>query len=663
MTVAALAPPSSSAPRTSSGPSSPRYPPPVLLSLLLACAPPGATGTTPGDSAAPADTAPPQDTALPADVAALYDPTGTDFLSTPWPSDARTVDGHPDLTGYPNAAEVPLIDTYLETMEAETGFGSNTPVYLAFDGPIDLDLLPDPAASLEAGSPLYLVDLDPDSPEHGSRHPVQWHYTEEATSHEPAHSLAVAPLLGLPLRPATTYGLVVTTDLAEQPAAFAEALSTDAHLAPLRDWLGDSEHVAVATVFTTGDHLASLRLARQWTVAEPPLDLSQSLALHERYSDYDTWTGSYEGPLFQVGERPYTSTGGGLVFDDPTLAREPVLWETMRLSLATPTDLSSPPESGWPVVIFLHGTGGDYLNCCNSNSEAEPGAAFARIGALTIGIELPLHGSRGGDLASEGITHPFNFFNPDSARSILRQGAIDAMVLAHALHEAPPTFTLADGRTVAVDPDHVYLMGHSQGGLSAQLALPFMGGEVDGVISSGGGGAMAVTLLDRTDPFSLEEALTSVLLLDEDETLHELHPVVALVQWLSEVTDPLNTGPWASRRGGLYEGQQPVHFLQFSGTEDPSSPPRGSEVLAAAAGTPVLSPAATAPLVWELAGIGEEAGPLQGNCVAWDGSSVTAALVQGAGEDHGYVYDSAEARGVYQRFVQSAAQGAPQVGW
>lgn len=603
---------------------------------------------------------------------AVYDPAGPGFWDTPWPSDGRLDErGHPVLDGFPNPVAVPLLDTYLATLEEEVGFGTNTPVTLAFDGPVDLALLPSPEASLHGDAALFLVDVDPASPGHGQRHPVQWRWQEEATGYEPAHGLAVAPVLGLPLRPETTYALVATTALAGQPAAFAADLDAAAHLAPLRDWLDQQgiarEQVAVASVFTTGDPLAALVRAREWVDAAAPAALDQVLDAHRAGSRYEVYTGHYAGPLFQEGERPYTTTGGGLVFDEPDLADgrtvDPVAWEELRLAVALPVDRSDPPAAGWPVAIVLHGTGGDYLSCCNADADGEHAAVLAAQGILTLSIDLPLHGDRGGELATEGITHPYNFLNPDSARSVLRQGAIDAMFLAHGLAGGAPIFTLPGGETVPVDPGHVFLLGHSQGGLSAQLALPFLGGEVQAVVSSGGGGGVAITLLDRTDPFSLQELLSDVLGLSPDEELHELHPVVGVVQWLSERTDPLNTGPWAFAEGGLTAGQAPVHFLQFSGMEDPISPARGSEALAAAAGTPVLAPAASSPVSWALAGIGEVAGPLQGNRPAFDGGSVTAALVQGEGQDHGYVYDDAAAWGLYGRFLGTAARGQPEIGW
>ncbi|NOY28169.1 MAG: hypothetical protein GXP62_20075 [Oligoflexia bacterium] len=628
----------------------------LLAQLVLACTPQTGVGSTTPTSTSTS-------TSTSTGPHPTYDLNSEDFLATPWPSDDRTdADGHPDLSTFPNPVPIPLVDSYLAVVAKGTGFGTNTPVFLAFDSDIDTTLLPDATESLTVDASIQLVDVDSASPAYGQRVPIQWSWLSDPTVYLPAHALAVAPVFGFPLRPATTYALLVTTGLAQQAPAFAAMLADDgtaSALDPLRAWLPDSglstDQLAVATVFTTTDPLATLRDATAWTRRQDPVDLSQALAVHTlAYDRYDVYTGSYQGPVFQEGERPYRSEGGGLVLDDDPDA-DPVSWDDMRMALGTPKDLSHPPATGWPVTIILHGTGGDYLSgCCEGDDDRERAAALAAQGVVSLGIELPLHGTRGGDLVGDlsALEFPFNILNPDSGRSVQRQAAIDLIYLAHALAQGP-SFTLPDGTQLRVDPNRISAFGHSQGGLALALAVPFFGEDVQAVVLSGTGGGVAITLLERTDPFPIGPALAAVLQLGDDETLTELHPIAGLVQWLSEVTDPINMAPYWFDRGDLWEAQAPIHVLHFSGLLDPETTYRTAEALAAAGRTPVRAPAATWPQSWDLAGIVELSPPIQADILGFDGTDITAALSQWPEDGHQVLYDNADARAVYAGFLGS----------
>ncbi len=587
-----------------------------------------------------------------------YAPSEADFLATPWPSDARLdASGHPDLSAFPNPAAIPLVQTYVELAQTLTGFGTNTPVYLQFeaDAPaLETDLLPSTEQSCAEGSPLRLVELPS-----GDCLPVQWAFWEEETLYLPARTLAVAPVFGFPLRPGTTHALLLNRSVAERPAAFEADLSTLPALAPLRELLSAEQldMLAVASVFTTSDPLAGLAAARE--LLDPP-DLSQSLRELARYSRYDLFEGSFQAPSYLEGEAPWRSEGGLVLDQDP--GAEPVGWETVRLVVATPTDLSSPPEGGWPVVIVLPGTGADaVVGCCDGDRDYEPAAVQAARGMVTVSFDLPLHGERGGELA-ESLTDfefPFNVLNPESGRSVQRQAAIDTMGLVRALSRAP-TLTLPDGSVLALDPEQIALFGHSQGGLVLALAAPFLDTQARTLLLSGTGGGVAITLLERTEPYEIGPLLAGVLQLPAEEEFSELHPVAALVQWLSEVTDPINTAPYWSKRGGLWEGQPSRHLMHVSGLLDAFTHHRTAEALATAGGLDVRAPAAAWGEGWELAGVEELAPPIAGNRVGFDGEAVTGVLDQWAEEGHGVVFNEPEAWERYRDFLAGVG-GLPQV--
>ena len=93
----------------------------------------------------------------------------SDFYALPFPSDIRRDDaGHPIMTDYPTP--VGIVGTYTAALPKLDGFGTNAAIFQRFTGAIDVDSLPaDAAASLADTASVYLVDVDPDSPEHGQK--------------------------------------------------------------------------------------------------------------------------------------------------------------------------------------------------------------------------------------------------------------------------------------------------------------------------------------------------------------------------------------------------------------------------------------------------------------------------------------------------------------
>jgi len=100
----------------------------------------------------------------------------SDFYALPFPSDIRRDDaGHPIMTDYPTP--VGIVGTYTAALPKLDGFGTNAAIFQRFTGAIDVDSLPaDAAASLADTASVYLVDVDPDSPEHGQKRPVVFRF-------------------------------------------------------------------------------------------------------------------------------------------------------------------------------------------------------------------------------------------------------------------------------------------------------------------------------------------------------------------------------------------------------------------------------------------------------------------------------------------------------
>ena len=610
----------------------------VVVSFALGCAP-APDGPTPRFDLAPAR-----------------------FFDAPWPSDLRRDDdGTIAWTGFPDPVGDGLLSQWIAYGEDQVGFGTNSPIYVGFDGPLDLARLPDPAASIADDASLFLVDVDATSPMRGARVPIVWRVATTPTAYEDVDLLAVAPLPGFPLRPRTTYALVVTTRLAK-PSPTLATLWDDAGYAALREqltFLGtDADEVAVATVFTTTDPLEEMSRIADFLkndVAPPQLSLPLERVAETPW--YDVYRTHYPTPRLTHGVRPYLTEGGGFLFaadGDPLIEG----WDDLRLAVCVPNDRGAPPADGYPVAITQHGTGGDFLSHCDlSGYPEEIAAQLAREGIVTLGIDQPLHGTRDGGSPSDLAN--FNVLNPTSGAANFRQGAADAIYLAHALAGTPTTLRLPDGETLALDPARVLFFGHSQGGLTGALAAPFFGDDVQAAVLSGAGGVLTITLEVRKDPIDFAATFSSLLGFQPDETLSPLHPAMALVQTLSERTDPINYAPyWFQRRAPLRDAA-PLPVLLTSGTRDAMTPYETALALGAAGGLEVVAPAATASLAHRLAGLRTDQVSLRDNAPAWDGSAVTAGLLQVRDGSHFIVWESPDARDLYRTFLASAAAGAP----
>jgi len=601
-----------------------------------------------------------------------YNDLDGDFFDAPWPSDLRRTEaGGLDMSNFPNVDEFPLLEDYAEALENRLdGAGPNAPIYFRFQDPLDTDALPTPAESIAPGSPLVLVNIDPESPEYGATTPISWSFTEDNTEYQPGDLLAVAPLSGFPLRPTTTYAVYLTTDIARQDGYMAEVWRPDhednAYWSDLQDVLFGRgvgvEDIAIATVFTTSDPISELRELAATVKAMEMVDLGQVIHPEEHHGSWTRMGGRLYLPLWQHGDKPYDTEGGGFMYDADGL---PMMydWELTDFTIAVPS--SAPPATGWPVVIYSHGTGGDDASCCYDDGELRPARLLTGAGFVVIGINQPLHGDRATS-DTDPTWHSFNYLNLDAALSTFRQSALDLVYLAHLLSGREQLFDVTDGTEVALDPDSVFFMGHSQGGITGAMAAPFFGDDVKAMVLSGAGGGLSLSLVYREDEAlagqSAKALVSGLLELDDDEVLDEYHPIAGLVQHLAEVTDPLNISPYWFRQP-IWGEAKPVHVLMTEGLDDEQTPPLATEALAAAAGVPILEPAATDPDAFSLRGLNAEVPPAKSNLFAFDGSSVSAALAQYPLDGHFAVFYNEDAALMYRDFLRSAYDSnSPSIG-
>jgi hypothetical protein len=593
---------------------------------------------------------------------------GGEFFDAPLPSYKRvTGPGGPDLRDFPNPSANPLIDNYVSLVADLDGAGTNPTITFRFDGPIDVDDLPNADGTIARGAPFFLINVDRSSPAWGQRVPVIWDFQELETAYQSSNLLTLAPLHGVPLRHKTTYAAIVTTRVAQQNALFSEVWRPDhpdhdtwqpVHeaLLALGVSVGD---VAVATVFTTQDPMAEMGEWSWWIRNALPIPTwDQSLVAAEDNQFFQAAEGLLEVPLWQHGDRPYWDEGGGFERSDdgtPSI----YAWENIAFTLAWPSS-GDPPADGWPVVIYSHGTGGDHGTCCDDSGGLEPASMLAKAGFATLGISQPLHGDRATSDTQVDF-HTFNYLNPDAALSTFRQGGLDAIYQAHALTGRSHVFDLG-GVAIPLDPAQVFFLGHSQGGITGALAAPFLGGLVDAVALSGAGGGLSYTLVYREQGgLDIEELLRGVLALDADEELDVLHPVTGLIQLLSEVTDPLNYARHWFLEDHLYS-EGPVHVLMTEGLNDAYTPPMTTEAMAAAGGLPILDPIAHLDDAHRLYLPDSVPLPSGATTTAYNGQDITAALAQFPDDGHFAIFDNSDAGRLYRDFLKSAREGVPVLG-
>ena len=587
-----------------------------------------------------------------------------DFYALPFPSDIRRAGDRIDMADFPRPNE--LIELYADAAARLDGFGLNAAVHLRFSGPIDPDSLPaTAAASLEDDASVYLVDVDPDSPDRGERVPLRLRFEAKAGSIIGPHWLAALPFPGFPLAEGTTYALVVTRRVedadgaavgrdadfaaiaADEDAAPAELAAAAAAYAPLWDWLDeaggdDRDDVASAAVFTTQRATAIVGALREVVYARP-VPRARNLAratLPDGVTGVVAFTGVVDAPNFQRGAAPYNLPDtGDIAVDDrgvPVVQRV----EPLRLSISVPARAA--PASGWPVAIVAHGTGGDYQTYLADGTAQR----LAAQGIAAISTDQVLHGPRSPGASPEVAF--FNFENPLSARDNPIQGAVDDFTLVR----------LVDGLTVTTpngaagfDPQRVYFFGHSQGGLTGP---PFVAYEpaVRGAVLSGSGGLIYHALLDKTEPIDIR-ALVELII--PDQPLDEFNPVLALLQTWIERSDAINYGAMLVRRPA--PGLAPRPVFHTMGLVDHFTPLSTLAAMATAIGgnqvAPVVDPAEPIEGL-ALRGRMVVSAPVEDNL-----AGVTAVTVQyraPAGEDgHFVVFDVPAAQTQSIRFLSTLA--------
>jgi hypothetical protein len=634
-----------------------------------------------------------------------FDGGDRDFYRLPYPNDVRMRDGHVDLRNHPSPATVlpiDVIDRYLRASEEDlTGFGVNSTVFFRFSKPY---------VHRAIDGRVAFVNIDPESTAYQFDSSLTYLTTSGPVSRYICDDwLAVRTRTGSPLLPNTTYAIVLLDGIASTDGAeFERDADFDAMLgesapadpvlaaawsayAPLRAWLADPEtrvaaaRVLNAAVFTTADpeaRIAPLRAAirerpiasvRDLTlcgagVTSPCDDGTPDRVCGPENADYHEIHGRIGLPIFQAGTAPYENPGdgGGFAYDD---GGRPLIARTEDVCFALTVPKSATPETGFPLVVYGHGTGGSFTAAIANGIAADVANGSTgelEVHAATLTIDLPQHGARRGESTRGSDVLFYNFANPRAARDNVLQGSADLLSLVH--FATLYTLDAADSPTadrIAFDEERIVWFTHSQGSSHSSIVFPWEPG-VSAVVLSGQGGDLTQSLLHKREPIDIAAAIPFALL-DADGagrlSAGEFHPVLAIFQAFFDSVDSVNYArrAFAPPASVIPGGPVGNHVFMTYGLGDSYSPEETMRAFSQAGGYPLVRPLRSIEGGWQ-----QSDAPLSGNATL-DMMSFTIGMRQyepPAGQDGHFVATrSEEGRADVTRFVLMALAGQiPQIG-
>ncbi len=496
----------------------------------------------------------------------IFEPGGRDFWSVPMPSELRRQsDGTFNLDRWPGERSS-LVTTWLTSIDARVdGWGVNSGAFLPLSGAIDVGTLPKtPADSLVDASSVFFVDVTKGSPDYGKRLPLEVSFTAEAAPFRAPNLLAVIPVAGFTRRAKTTYAVVVTDavkDVAGAPLGRSEAfhaaltMMKDANadaveaLKPLRTWLDetkfDRRRVVGATVFTTIDPMSSLQRLSSWVETLPAPSLEQPFTRLDGYARYELFVGRYRVPHVQSGPKP----GRGKIVwsaDGATPVQQGT--QSVRLSVSIPK--GSMPAGGWPLMLYLHGSGGEYREAMDRGPLAPtttrdkqgdpplgtgPSDWLAARGVAVMGFDFPLHGDRESPPDTTGRMLYDVFGDIDSSVDNMQVAAMEVQYLTRLLSTG--VTVNVNGTPARFDLTKLSAMGHSMGS-TIGIPVATVDPRIQGYVFSGAGGLLLEVATSTTYPVRLQELVSQLLGFQGAQVIDRTHPLLHAFQSLWDFTDP-----------------------------------------------------------------------------------------------------------------------------
>jgi hypothetical protein len=586
------------------------------------------------------------------------------FYAMPFPSDLRlSPEGYPVLTGMP-AGDTLSVTQITNGAQERPGWAAVGATYFVFDGPIAprdrTDLIP-----ADVTSPILLLDVDPASPDRGTLYPAIA-ATLPVDVWVPENMLSVGPYSGQVLPGDRKYAVVVQRALGDAggaPLAVPDAIAAMASgevppgangpaaaelLTPMwetLDMIGvPRTEVAAATVFTVEDipmrtfEMSELVL-QQHDITFDGLTLEpDGGADHERFCELFA---TIEMPQFNRGTPPF-DVDGSFDYDGmgaPVKQRD----ETVRIVFTIPKQ--EMPKGGWPLLHYIHGSGGLSSQVVDRGPVTEPGGAWtpglgpahvvAEHGLAALGAGMPLNPER--TPTADDIDY-INIANPRSFAYVFRQGVFEQRLISEALDGFtidPTVLQGCDGPTLpAGEPAHYFnldrimMMGQSMGGQYTNLTSP-LEPKVKAVVPSGAGGLWNKFL--GISPLFNDgvKQFTAGLLEISPDDVNQLHPGVNLIELAWEPGEQIVYANRIAQRP--LPGHDARHIYQPVAPGDEYFPSTLYDAMAISYGTQQAGMQVWDTMQPELAIFGLDGiapYPVTGNRTNEQGETVTAVVVQ-----------------------------------
>lgn len=632
---------------------------------------------------------------------AVMDPDDDDFWSQPMPSDLRREpDGTYDLEDWPAIRESDLLKDWMgvANRRLREGWGVSSAVFMPLSGPIDATTLPGTVeASMAADASVYLVDIDEASPERGRRFPLNVEVIAQVDAFTPENLLAAVPVFGFVRRTSTTYALVVTTQVKDANGtplgrslpfhqAFEDTGAEDdrvEHYEPLRKFLEDEgierETIAGAAVFRTFDHNRGLRELVDWRRREVPAQLKTPWTVEEEYDSYQVLRATLDVPVIQRGERPYTGQGEGRIVRDAN--GDPEIRDTQEIRLLLALPKSPQPRDGFPLLMYLHGSGGEAEQFLtrgpldeniprNMQPAPPPGSGpaewLARRGVASLGMDFGLHGQRHDPPDTTGLVF-YNLFGNIEATldnftiAVMElemiSEIVDSVTIDPSIAATLDAGDAADGM-IRFDPERLTAMGQSMG---TTLGVPWAGIDprLDGIVFSGAGGILVEIAVTAVEPVELKGVVEIAFRMEEGQEAHLAHPALHAAQNLWDFVDPIAKAPHVILDPA--PGSKPKHVFMTAGVRDGYFHPRSQAAMAVAMGLPLAGTEVEPILPGALSLAGRSTEPLPAVPGA---NGVTAAVVQYEAPNtlgHYVVFNQPGARHQYTCFAASVGADGAQI--
>jgi len=622
-----------------------------------------------------------------------------DFFSLPFPTELlRKDDGDVDVGKFPNPLGLTMVERIKSAFENGYGYSPGSVVYFRWTGPINRKMLGDKKSPQPIEAPIFLVDVDPDSPERGKRYPVMAHFYDKNKRwlKGSKYVLAVMPVPGFVLRENTLYAAGVMKSLgdadgknlsgnsalidmaggrAPKGALGQKALEVYGPVLTRLDRLGyEVNDMAALTVFRTGDPTERFLKLFEGILNLPVVEMVEPLKVTREYDTYYVIEGVVEMPQFQEGEYPYhRGKGGTFRFDENG---KPVAQWTDRVPICITVPKARMPQRGFPILMYHHGTSGistQFVDRGVVKPDGEvppagtgPAMVAAYRGIAMAGAAQPRNRQRGG---TAGKTGYYNFLNPEAVRDNFLQASIEAALFLRFLKSVrinpkmcPETET--GSSSIRFDHDLIFSMGHSMGSITQG---PWAGVETDlaAVIPSGHGPYWALQIAEGNQ-FNLKRLRKKGLGTGEGLLgMDRYHPLLNLLAAVLAPADPFVYEPHYVTRP--LPDRKPKHVWVSFGTNDHYYPPSTQNASILSIGLDFAGPVIidqTARML-ELAGLRKLEYPVSANRRT-PGGDVTAVAVQyeelPPPDGHNINFQRDETRFQWSCFLYSiAVDGVPTV--